>query len=340
MFAHRPAPITPTRSSPFAMPPASLRRRGASSGRGARRRWRRAARSPRSGIRWSAQRAPAREAAPGWMSTSARRGPGDRLQVLRPALRVGQRAEQRDRVRMPWLGQERACVRQLDDLPAVHDGDAVAHLGDHAEVVADEHHAHPGVALQLEQQAQDLVLDDHVERGRRLVGEQDARARRDRDGDQHALPHPAAELVRVVAQSARRRGDADAVEQRDRAPAPVAPSSGAHAPDSLLDLVADAHHRVERAHRVLEDHRDVRAAKALLLRRPQLEQVPARMARVAHLADRRAPAAKASARRSVRHVTLLPDPLSPTRPRISRSRRLNETPSTARTTPSPVAMYV
>src|SRR5438105_11271187 len=54
----------------------------------------------------------------------------------------------------------------------------------HAEVVADEDHAHPGVALKLEQQAQDLVLDDHVERRRRLVGEQDPRARRDRGSDQ------------------------------------------------------------------------------------------------------------------------------------------------------------
>ena len=50
MFAHRPAPITPIRSSALAMPRASLRRRGAGSGRGARRR-RRAARSPTYGTR-------------------------------------------------------------------------------------------------------------------------------------------------------------------------------------------------------------------------------------------------------------------------------------------------
>ena len=44
------------------------------------------------------------------------------------------------------------------------------------QVVADQDHAHPEVALELEQQAQDLVLDDHVERGGRLVGEQHPRA--------------------------------------------------------------------------------------------------------------------------------------------------------------------
>ncbi len=42
----------------------------------------------------------------------------------------------------------------------------------------------------------------------------------------------------------------------------------------------------------------------------------------------------------VRHVTLLPQPLSPTSPRISRSPTVNDTPSTARTTPASVAMYV
>src|SRR3954453_20700969 len=43
---------------------------------------------------------------------------------------------------------------------------------------------------------------------------------------------------------------------------------------------------------------------------------------------------------SVRHVTLLPEPLSPTTPRISPRRNVNETSSTARTTPPSVRMNV
>src|SRR3954454_320557 len=43
---------------------------------------------------------------------------------------------------------------------------------------------------------------------------------------------------------------------------------------------------------------------------------------------------------SVRHVTLLPEPLSPTSPRISPRRSVNETSSTARTTPPSVRMNV
>ena len=84
--------------------------------------------------------------------------------------------------------------------PGVHDRDLVAGLGDHPEVVRDEDDRHPGLVLELRQQGQDLVLDRDVERGRRLVGEQQLGSHGDRDRDHHPLAHAAAELVRVRAQ--------------------------------------------------------------------------------------------------------------------------------------------
>ena len=57
-------------------------------------------------------------------------------------------------------------------MAGVHDGDAVAVLGDDAEVVRDEDHRHPLLGLELGEQREDLILDRDVERGRRLVGEQ------------------------------------------------------------------------------------------------------------------------------------------------------------------------
>ena len=47
-------------------------------------------------------------------------------------------------------------------------------------------------------QLQDLGLDGHVERGRRLVGDQQVGVARERHRDHHALAHAARELVRVV----------------------------------------------------------------------------------------------------------------------------------------------
>ena len=64
-------------------------------------------------------------------------------------------------------------------------------------------------------EVEDLGLDRHVERGGRLVGDEELRVAGEGHRDHHALPHPAAELVRVVLQAAPRGRDADELEQLD-----------------------------------------------------------------------------------------------------------------------------
>ena len=56
-----------------------------------------------------------------------------------------------------------------------------------------------------------LCLHHHVERGRRLVGDQETRVARERERDEHALALAARELVRVVVGAPRR--EADRLEQ-------------------------------------------------------------------------------------------------------------------------------
>ena len=67
------------------------------------------------------------------------------------------------------------------------------------------------------QQLEDLRLHRDVERGRRLVGDQQLRVVDERHRDHHALAHAAGELVRVAARARRGVGDADEVEQLERA---------------------------------------------------------------------------------------------------------------------------
>ena len=105
----------------------------------------------------------------------------------------------------------------LDDAARVHHGDAIGGLGDHAHVVRHQHHRGAVLAAQPLQQLDDLRLDRHVERGRRLVGDDEPRLRRERERDDDALAHAAGELVRIVVDPARGRRDADFLEQRDRA---------------------------------------------------------------------------------------------------------------------------
>ena len=66
-------------------------------------------------------------------------------------------------------------------------------------------------------QFQDLRLDRDVQRGGRLVGDDQLGLAGQRDGDHDALAHAAGKLVRILLQPARRIGDADQAQQLDRA---------------------------------------------------------------------------------------------------------------------------
>ena len=63
---------------------------------------------------------------------------------------------------------------RLDHLAAAHDGDAIGEMPDDAEIVGDEHDGHAETLLQRAQEIEDLRLDRHVERRRRLVRDQES----------------------------------------------------------------------------------------------------------------------------------------------------------------------
>ena len=64
--------------------------------------------------------------------------------------------------------------------------------------MGDEEQRQAEPLLQIAQQVEDLRLDRDVERRRRLVGDEQRRLARERQGDQRALPQAARELVRVL----------------------------------------------------------------------------------------------------------------------------------------------
>ena len=162
----------------------------------------------------------------------------------------------------------------LDDLALAHDVDPVGHAAHDAEVVGDEQHGHAELALQRLQQLEDLRLDGDVERGGRLVGDQQVGLVGERHGDHDALALAAGELMRDRRCSRRsglsrptlrsssstrraRRGVVEAVVQLH----------------DLADLLLDGVQRVERGHRLLEDDRDLLAADLAHVMARRLEQV-------------------------------------------------------------------
>ncbi len=105
----------------------------------------------------------------------------------------------------------------LGDAPGIHHRHAVAGLGDHAHVVRDQHHRRAVLLAQALEQRDDLRLDRHVERGGRLVGDDQPGFGSQRQRDHHALAHAARELVRVLVDALLGGRDAGFLEQADRA---------------------------------------------------------------------------------------------------------------------------
>ena len=107
------------------------------------------------------------------------------------SLQLGQRPEQRLGVGM--LGPVEEVERRgllLDHLAGVHDDDVVRGLLDHAHVVRDDDHRHLVLVAEVVEQVEHGCLHGHVERGRRLVRDQELRVAGERDRDHHALAHP------------------------------------------------------------------------------------------------------------------------------------------------------
>ena len=123
--------------------------------------------------------------------------------------------------------------------------------------------------------AEDLRLNGHVEGGCRLVGKQDGGPARERRGDHHALAHPARELERVLLEAPVGLGDADGFQHGPRLSARLDAPERPVRPERLDQLVADGHHRVERAGGLLEDDGDAGAANAPHLGLGQGEEVGA-----------------------------------------------------------------
>jgi hypothetical protein len=174
----------------------------------------------------------------------------------------------------------------LGDARRVHHDDLVRGLGHHAEVVGDEDDGRPVLGLELADEPEDLRLGRHVERCRRLVRDQERGVVDQGHRDHHALAHATRELVRVVVDPPLRPGDTDLPESLDRE-LPRAPGRDvAVEHDGLHELVADGQDRVQRRHRVLEDHRDLAPAEVAQPALRRLEELLASEQRAARR-DRR-----------------------------------------------------
>ena len=157
-----------------------------------------------------------------------RRAPGDPGQFAAGAVQRRERPQQPLGVRVRGGVLEVGRAAELHDPARVHDRDPVAQLEQQRHVVGDEQDREAERLLELDDLGQDVALHHHVERGGRLVHDDDLGVGGQRHRDHDPLPHAARQLVRVAAQPLPR--DADEVEQPERPSRAPRPSAAAGAP--------------------------------------------------------------------------------------------------------------
>ena len=203
-----------------------------------------------------------------------RRPPRDRRQRrVGRGIDPGKGCEQGFGIGHPHFLEQGRRRRALHHAPGIHDRDLVGAAGDDAEIMGDQDHRHVPAALLARQQIENLRLDRHVERGGRLVRDQQFRFAGQRDRNRDPLPHAAGELMRVLHQPLLGRGNADRGEQLDAAFGGGRKIKLEMFLQRLDQLGADGQDRVERRHRVLEHDRQRSSAQLAQLLRRQLQQV-------------------------------------------------------------------
>ena len=237
------------------------------------------------------------------------------------AYRVGDRhgGEEGDRVRVLRGREDLVRVGDLDELAAVHHGDAVADVADRREVVRDEEVGEVEPPLQVHEEIEDLRAHRDVERRHGLVADDERRIGGERPRDRDALPLAPRELERSPLAVVRL--EPDELEQRGNAPALLLRLAPVQEQQRLGHDLLDRQQRVERVPRVLEHHLNT---AAVLLRDPAtrgLERAPLEYHRTA--GPLREP-------EDSRATVDLPEPDSPTRPSDSPLLIAKLTLSTAR----------
>jgi len=154
---------------------------------------------------------------------------------------------------------------QLDHRAEVHDADAVGDVLDDGQVVRDEHVGQILLFLQIEQQVDDLRLNGHVQRGDSLVADDELRLRGERAGDADTLPLAAGELVREAVQEVRCKAAVVHDLQDHLLHTGVLFLDHVVRLHAFADNLADAHARVQRGIRILENQLHVAAQAAHLV---------------------------------------------------------------------------
>ncbi len=124
------------------------------------------------------------------------------------------------------LRQQLGARRGLDDAPVFIDHDAIAQPIGFGQIVGDQHRGDTPPVRILRSSSRSAWRSGSVERGQRLVQQQQGRIGGERPAERHALPLAARELARVAL---RERIEAERLERPRPPGAPLGPAAIAEA---------------------------------------------------------------------------------------------------------------
>ena len=122
---------------------------------------------------------------------------------------------------MRGVGQHGSRRPALDGTPRIHDDHVVANLCRQAQVVGDENDGGAVLALHVGDQPDDRRVHGDIERGCRLIGNDQMRIAGKCHRDEHALAHAAGQLMRISPKQFVRLRQLRRVQHGERAPATI-----------------------------------------------------------------------------------------------------------------------
>ena len=164
-------------------------------------------------------------------------------------------------------------VALFHHLAGIEHIDTVGKAADEVEIVADEGDGHAKRLLEILQQIDDLGLHRDIQRGCRLIRDQQRGAIGNGHGDHDALALATRQFMGIRGHAAGGIGNPYQIQQAQRLGAGRAPAHPAVAHQRQFHLPANGKERIERGHRLLEHHADALAAHPVQITRGKRQQI-------------------------------------------------------------------
>ena len=149
------------------------------------------------------------------------------------------------------------------DLAGVHNGNPVAHRSDNAEVVGNHDNRGSFFLRQLFQKLQNLCLYGHIQCGCRLICDNQLRVTRQSRRNDDSLPHTAGKFERILIEPFFRTWNSNLPHQLNGFRFRLFFGAILMLSNSLCHLNSDFQDRIQKCHRILENHADAVSADLL-----------------------------------------------------------------------------